>query len=59
MEKKVALQDRNLAPVMFYVPLRVKEQLDQIVSRERSSISEIGRNLLTKYVEKQKAGASA
>jgi hypothetical protein len=57
MEKKVALQDRNLAPVMFYVPLRVKEQLDQIVSRERSSISEIGRHLLSQYVNK-KAGAS-
>lgn len=58
MEKKVALQDRNLAPVMFYVPLRVKEQLDQIVSQERLSVSEIGRRLLAQYVNK-KAGASA
>jgi uncharacterized protein YceH (UPF0502 family) len=58
MPKKVALQDRNLAPVMFLVPFRVKEQLDQIVNREHSSISEVGRRLVTKYLERQKAGAS-
>lgn len=57
--RKVAAKDRNTAPVMSMVPVHVREQLDQIAEREKISVSSIGRNLLTKYVQKQKVGQQA
>jgi hypothetical protein len=50
MPKRVAQQDRKTSPVITMLPLRLREQLEELARRRNVSLSEIGRQAITQYV---------
>jgi hypothetical protein len=49
--------ERNTQPIMSMVPLSLREQVEKLARQSRVSMSEIGRQALTEFVEKgKKAG---
>lgn len=55
MATKTPLEGRLKTPVITMVPLRVREQMEELAHRGKVSLSEIGRRALQEYVEKKDA----
>jgi predicted transcriptional regulator len=53
--KMLPMQERKTALILFMVPPRVREQVDELAHRERTSVSEIGRRAIAEFIEKQRA----
>jgi len=50
MPKKVVAEDRKTAPLITMLPLRVREQVEELARQRKVSLSEIGRRAFTQYV---------
>ncbi len=56
MAKKIPMEDRLKTPVTVYVPVRVREQLDELVATgQGSSLNELGRRAFEEYLERHDA----
>lgn len=53
MPKKVLPSDRKTVPLIVMVPVRVREAVEELARTKRVSLSEIGRQAFTQYVEKK------
>ncbi len=56
MGKKIPAVDRLKTPVTVYVPVRLREQLDQLIETgQGTSLNELGNRAFAEYLERHDA----
>jgi Ribbon-helix-helix protein, copG family len=53
--RKIAAKNRNVAPVISMVPVKLRAAVDRLSRREGVSISEVGRRAIAEFVERNVA----